>query len=119
MSAILAGSQGHAVAKADTLAQLLSHLLPDEFGHGAPACADEDPELFWPLTELATRQIERAKAVCRACPIQASCLRWALRHGEQGIWGGTTEEERARLRRQRHADPAGQDQAPAAGEAVA
>lgn len=40
----------------------------------------------------------RAKAVCRACPVRAECLDFAL-HSRQfeGIWGGTTPYERRRL----------------------
>jgi WhiB family redox-sensing transcriptional regulator len=43
---------------------------------------------------------KRAKAVCRACPVAAECLAFALKTGQnEGIWGGTTPYERRRLRR--------------------
>jgi WhiB family redox-sensing transcriptional regulator len=74
------------------------------------ACATADPELFFPIsyTGPALRQVSKAKAVCARCQIQPQCLRYALDAGSiQGIWGGTTEDERRRLlRRERRRVPA-------------
>jgi WhiB family redox-sensing transcriptional regulator len=40
-----------------------------------------------------------AKGVCAICPVQASCLDHAMATRERfGIWGGTSERERRRLR---------------------
>jgi WhiB family redox-sensing transcriptional regulator len=67
------------------------------------ACRDTDPDLFFPVgtTGPAIEQIENAKAVCRACDVQKSCLDYALvTNQDSGIWGGTSEEERRALRRQ-------------------
>jgi WhiB family redox-sensing transcriptional regulator len=64
------------------------------------ACRDEDPELFFPIgnTGPALLQIEEAKAVCRACPVTAACLQWALDSGQDaGVWGGMSEDERRAL----------------------
>ena len=66
------------------------------------ACRHHDPELFFPESEIgaAWGQIAAAKKVCRGCPVRSTCLNWALERGhEAGIWGGTTEDERRRLRR--------------------
>ena len=47
--------------------------------------------------------IAAAKAVCDTCTVRADCLEVHL--GEHdGIWGGTTEAERKRIRRQRGLD---------------
>ena len=65
------------------------------------ACRHGDPELFFPegTAGPALRQVERAKHVCRACPVAVPCLGFALGHGVSfGIWGGTTEEERRVIR---------------------
>ena len=65
-------------------------------------CRDTDPELFFPIgtTGAALVQIEQARAVCRQCPVQADCLDFALKtNQDSGIWGGTSEEERRKLRR--------------------
>ena len=69
------------------------------------ACVNQDLNLFFPISTLgavAQRQVEAAKQVCRACPVQQSCLEWALEVGpEFGIFGGCTEVERRRLRSRR------------------
>ena len=45
--------------------------------------------------------IENAKAVCRQCDAQSDCLDFALAtNQDSGIWGGTSEEERRKLRKQ-------------------
>lgn len=62
----------------------------------------EDPELFFPngATGLALLQIAEAKGVCRRCPVMETCLQWALESGQEyGVWGGTDEDERRRMKR--------------------
>jgi WhiB family redox-sensing transcriptional regulator len=63
------------------------------------ACAQTDPELFFP--DRGKPSVE-AKLVCRRCPAAAACLEFALNSPirVQGVWGGTTEKERRELRRQ-------------------
>ncbi len=66
------------------------------------ACRDIDPELFFPpgSTGDAIENIAAAKAICGQCAVRAECLEFALSANQaDGIWGGTTEEERRRLRR--------------------
>ena len=66
------------------------------------ACRDTDPDLFFPVgtTGPAIEQIEAAKAVCRQCDAMSQCLEFALEtNQESGVWGGTSEEERRRLRK--------------------
>ena len=84
-------------------------LVHDAFGIGAeeagePAwqdralCAQTDPEAFFPEKGGSTRE---AKRVCRSCEVRAECLEYALEHDERfGIWGGLSERERRRLKRQ-------------------
>lgn len=61
-------------------------------------CAQTDPEAFFPEKGGSTRE---AKKVCRACEVQAECLEYALEHDERfGIWGGMSERERRRIKRQ-------------------
>jgi WhiB family redox-sensing transcriptional regulator len=74
--------------------------LPDWRDYAA--CRDGDPELFFPDcdTRSARTQVKTAKLICRGCPVQMTCLDWALASGqESGIWGGLTEDERRRLQR--------------------
>ena len=61
------------------------------------ACRNADPELFFPVGTAgpASRQTLEAKRLCRSCPVQIPCLAWALEHRvSDGVWGGTTEDER-------------------------
>ena len=72
----------------------------DWMSHGA--CRQADPELFFPIgavTGPAARQAEAAKAVCRPCAVRANCLSYALEAMPEGIWGGTTPDERRTARR--------------------
>jgi WhiB family redox-sensing transcriptional regulator len=47
-------------------------------------------------------QVEQARLVCRACPVVAECLDWAIRHAvPSGVWGGLSEYERLALHRRR------------------
>lgn len=66
------------------------------------ACRDEDPELFFPVSEMGpgARQVAQAKAVCARCPVRAECLANALDTGlDYGIFGGATEGERRTMYR--------------------
>ena len=40
---------------------------------------------------------EAAIAVCRTCPVRQECLDYAREHHELGVWGGTTERQRAQM----------------------
>jgi len=65
-------------------------------------CRDTNPDLFFPVgtTGQALVQIDQAKAVCRQCAVQRECLDLALSTNQDaGIWGGTSEEDRRKLRR--------------------
>lgn len=61
-------------------------------------CAETDPEAFFPEKGGSTRE---AKRICQACSVRDECLEYALRHDERfGIWGGLSERERRRLKKQ-------------------
>ncbi len=66
------------------------------------SCRDTDPDLFFPVgtTGTALDQIEAAKVVCRDCYALPECLEFALAtNQESGVWGGTSEDERRKLRK--------------------
>jgi len=66
------------------------------------ACLNTDPKLFFPPGEGSqyAQQIKTAKEVCRQCNVQVECLNYALiTNQDDGIWGGTLESERRKLRR--------------------
>jgi WhiB family redox-sensing transcriptional regulator len=61
-------------------------------------CAQTDPEAFFPEKGGSTRD---AKKICASCPVRAQCLEYALKNDERfGIWGGLSERERRKLRKQ-------------------
>lgn len=65
------------------------------------ACLGLEPDLFFPVgTEgPAVTQIKEAKAICAQCPVAWECLNYAVDTGQvDGIWGGTTEDERRAIR---------------------
>lgn len=62
-------------------------------------CLGVDPDLFFPERGASTKE---AKQVCQGCVVREDCLEYALANGEKfGIWGGLSERERRRIRRQR------------------
>jgi WhiB family redox-sensing transcriptional regulator len=62
-------------------------------------CLGVDPDLFFPERGASTRE---AKEVCRGCVVREDCLEYAIVHAEKfGIWGGLSERERRRIRRER------------------
>lgn len=73
--------------------------LSYEYWQNEANCLGVDPDLFFPDRGTSTRE---AKEICRGCVVRLDCLEYALTNGEKfGIWGGLSERERRRLRRQR------------------
>jgi WhiB family redox-sensing transcriptional regulator len=67
--------------------------LPDFFEEAA--CVGAEPSDFDGESIIGVIQ---AKKICSACPIQAMCLDWAAQTQDTGVWGGSTAEERRKLR---------------------
>ena len=62
-------------------------------------CRSGDADLWFAETPA---ELERAKALCGECPIQAECLAGALRRAEPwGVWGGEIFERGAIIPRKR------------------
>ena len=62
-------------------------------------CKGANADLFFPERGASTRS---AKAICRECQVRPECLEFAIVTGEKfGIWGGMSERERRRVRRDR------------------
>jgi WhiB family redox-sensing transcriptional regulator len=62
-------------------------------------CKGANADLFFPERGASTRA---AKAICRECQVREECLEFAITTGEKfGIWGGLSERERRRIRRER------------------
>jgi WhiB family transcriptional regulator, redox-sensing transcriptional regulator len=65
------------------------------------SCRRLPPEVFFPedsgRTGLRARE-ERAKQVCRACPVLVQCREHALSVREtHGVWGAMSARDRAKL----------------------
>lgn len=67
------------------------------------ACAGMDPDVFFP-DRGAAKAADRARDVCRRCPVRQPCLDWALdTRQDHGVLGGTTPEERRTILKRRSA----------------
>ena len=63
------------------------------------ACDGQEPEIFFPLSPQDVRAKEKAVAICAKCQVREQCLTTAMADRSLvGIWGGTDELDRARLR---------------------
>lgn len=67
-------------------------------------CRDVDPAYFYP--NGSNGRVQEVKRFCNGsvdqapCPVRDECLDRALTTGEKfGVWGGTSERERRRLRK--------------------
>ena len=71
---------------------------PDDWRDRAECKDDPTPDL-WFVPPGDRHGIAAAKAICRRCPVAAECLAEALADPSiVGVWGGTGENERAKLR---------------------
>ena len=70
-------------------------------------CSQTDPEAFFPEKGGSTRD---AKRVCAQCEVREQCLKWAIYQSGYltikgyderfGIWGGMSERERRRYKKE-------------------
>lgn len=72
---------------------------PSDFGRES-VCQSADTSVFFPSSGDPHGP---AKAMCARCPVEDVCLAWALANPvhAQGVWGGTSESERRRIRKRR------------------
>lgn len=65
------------------------------------ACLGADPELFFPITvtgPMHEATLTAARGICQSCEVISACLNFALAEGiDDGIWAGTTPDERRRM----------------------
>jgi WhiB family redox-sensing transcriptional regulator len=79
----------------DSLKEALSFSLHLPTFFEEAACIGSEPGIFDGESLLAVLE---AKTICSACPIQVLCLDWAAQTQDTGVWGGSTAEERRKLR---------------------
>ena len=66
--------------------------------YGVNACYGVDVRIFYSTQSKFRR---RALALCKNCTVKSACLERGLKHEEFGIWGGTTAEQRVKIRTER------------------
>ena len=77
---------------------LLRELALPTFDLAEGLCGQTDPEMFFPDSNHSYAP-KQAIEICNRCPVQLECLEWALTNDERyGIWGGTTAQERSRMK---------------------
>ena len=98
------------------MANLFIGKSPDFSELGDPPCSQADPEIFFSQDNVTVptersskmevriyasyRNERQAKAICAKCPYRFQCLEFAVNDRTlEGIWGGTTENERIGIRR--------------------
>jgi WhiB family redox-sensing transcriptional regulator len=62
------------------------------------ACKGRSALFFGIPGERPERRVRReaqARKVCSGCAVESACREWARHNGENGFWGGESEEERA------------------------
>jgi WhiB family redox-sensing transcriptional regulator len=86
------------VARGDVAAEALTEPEPGLPWQAFGECQYTDPEAFFPEKGGSIRE---AKRICRSCLVRAECLEYALANSERfGIWGGTSERDRRKIKRQ-------------------
>lgn len=73
-------------------------LSEDESWMRDGACWDspEQVSLWFPGTGQSPVHAQR---ICHTCPVEQTCLMYAIENGiDHGVWGGTSERQRRRLR---------------------
>jgi WhiB family redox-sensing transcriptional regulator len=84
-----------AAHSSDTLT--ISITIPEWMDHGLCLEVGDGDSIFFPekgSTGAAARR------VCGGCFVREPCLAYALEHGMAGMWGGTSERERARMKQE-------------------
>lgn len=92
----------HRQANAAALAEFTERLIdarPEWQAEGN--CVGTPKATFFPGRGATNRHVESIKAICEGCPVIGPCLEMGMAE-RFGIWGGTSENERRTLRRERN-----------------
>lgn len=76
--------------------------LTPSWMHGAACLNHANPSIFF--EEVRQSIVKEAKLVCKSCAVCGTCLEYAMKHEEVGVWGGTTTNQRAKVRRRQNLD---------------
>ena len=65
-------------------------------------CRLHPPATFFPSDGVG---VDKARKICRDCPVTARCLEYALEERiDHGVWGGCSERERRRILKSRRVE---------------
>lgn len=70
----------------------------EELYTGEAKCAEIGDHIFFAKRDEPTTWTIRAKKVCLSCPLLEKCRDYAIQNAVAGVWGGTTQHERERIR---------------------
>lgn len=77
----------------------LAEPTPDWMAYATCWVEDIPPDVFFPIDGEG---VVLPISICNRCPVREACLEYALaNHEDHGIWGGKSERERWRIRRNR------------------
>jgi WhiB family redox-sensing transcriptional regulator len=66
------------------------------------SCRNYSPGVFFPSDGVG---VDRARKICKTCPVTEPCLEYALEHRiDHGVWGGASERERRRILKRRRVE---------------
>jgi WhiB family redox-sensing transcriptional regulator len=66
------------------------------FFKNTPACLGLEVDLFFTPDDGTSTyaHLDQIKRMCSSCPAKQECFEYAIEHAVQGIWSGTTFNER-------------------------
>lgn len=70
-------------------------------------CRDWPVDVFFP-EPWSGENGRLAKSICAECPVRETCAEHGIANETYGIWGGLSERERRRIRKQRRLATAGE-----------
>jgi WhiB family redox-sensing transcriptional regulator len=77
----------------------MEFVFPPAWVDNAACTRVSDPEIFFPPRGGSSKG---PRALCSMCTVRVECLTYALRNNETyGIWGGTSDVQRRKLRKQK------------------
>ncbi len=79
--------------------------MPDTSWMKDANCKSAGPDIFFPGSGAhdrdANKKRREALLLCWGCDVRSECLEYALKHESKGLWGGMTDRQRRKIRRQR------------------
>lgn len=74
--------------------------FPDFVSKGDVNCSESEPDMFFADADGPNyyQLLNTARRTCTGCPYQLECLTYAVENSVEGVWGGTSDGERRKMR---------------------